>query len=97
MGKHSVQPDGIQPAGDLADVDGKKKVPLNVALDADPKRSLSVQLEQKEAARAFCLDSAVGGWRETVGTASDPNRCNQFRHSREKSENIESEVGRNYY
>lgn len=55
-----------------------KKVPLNVALDADPKRSLSVQLEQKEAARAFCLDSAVGGWRETVGTASDPNRCNQF-------------------
>lgn len=63
MDKHPAQPDRKQPAGYLADADKKrreKKVPLNVALDTDPKRSLSVQLEQKEAARVFCLDSAVG-------------------------------------
>lgn len=80
MDKHSAQPGGKQPAGDLADVDKKrrKKVPLNVALDTDPKRSLLVQLEQKEAARVFFLDSAIGDWRKRVGTASPPNRCNQL-------------------
>lgn len=78
MDKHLAQP-----AGYLADVEQKegKKVRRNVAFDTDPKRSRSVQLEQKEAARAFCLDSAVGEWRETVGTASDPSRCNQFIHA----------------
>lgn len=56
----------------------KKKVPLNVALETNPKRNHPGQLEQKEAARAFCLDSAVGEWTETVRAASRPNRCNQL-------------------